>query len=173
MPDLATFAKGLGNGLAIGGVVGRGDLVHSVGANSISTFGGNPLAASGALANLDYLLRHDLQGNALKVGSFLLLELATRSAGLGVVAEVRGRGLMVGVELVEPGTVVPNRPEARRVLELCRQEGLLIGLGGLHGNVLRIAPAMSVTMEEAVEALEILIHALHGANGAAAQKGAP
>src|ERR1039458_4025809 len=160
VPDLATFAKGLGNGLAIGGVVGRGDLVDSIGANSISTFGGNPLAASGALANLDYLLRHDLQGNALKVGSFLLLELATRSAGLGVVAEVRGRGLMVGVELVEPGTVVPNRPAARRVLELCRQEGLLIGLGGLHGNVLRIAPAMSVTMEEAVEALEILIHAL-------------
>jgi 4-aminobutyrate aminotransferase len=173
VPDLATFAKGLGNGLAIGGVVGRGDLIDSVGANSISTFGGNPLAVSGALANLDYLLRHDLQGNALKVGSFLLHELATRSAALGVVAEVRGRGLMVGIELVEPGTIVPNRPAARQVLELCRQEGLLIGMGGLHGNVLRIAPAMSVTMEEAVEAVEILIHALHGVDGAAAQKGAP
>ena len=175
VPDLATFAKGLGNGLAIGGVVGRGDLVDSVGANSISTFGGNPLAASGALANLDYLLRHDLQGNALKVGSFLLHELAARSSALGVVAEVRGRGLMVGVELVEPGTIVPNRPAARQVLERCRQEGLLIGMGGLHGNVLRIAPAMSVTMEEAVDAVEILLHALHGvdgAAGAAAKKGA-
>src|SRR5471032_1452270 len=64
VPDLATFAKGLGNGLAIGGVVGRGDLIDSVGANSISTFGGNPLAAAGALANLDYLLSRDLQGNA-------------------------------------------------------------------------------------------------------------
>jgi 4-aminobutyrate aminotransferase len=173
VPDLATFAKGLGNGLAIGGVVGRGDLVDSVGANSISTFGGNPLAACGALANLDYLLCHDLQGNALKVGSFLLHELATRSVALGVVAEVRGRGLMVGVELVEPGTIVPNRSAARHVLELCRQEGLLIGTGGLHGNVLRIAPAMSVTMEEAVEAVEILVHALHGADGATAQKGTP
>jgi 4-aminobutyrate aminotransferase len=170
VPDLATFAKGLGNGLAIGGVVGRGDLVDSIGANSISTFGGNPLAASGALANLDYLLRHDLQGNALKVGSFLLHELGTRVAPLSVVAEVRGRGLMVGVELVEPGTIVPSRPAARRVLETCRQEGLLIGTGGLHGNVLRIAPAMSVTMEEATEAVEILIHALHSADGAEAQK---
>jgi 4-aminobutyrate aminotransferase len=80
---------------------------------------------------------------------------------------------MVGVELVQPGTLVPNRPAAQQVLELCRQEGLLIGTGGLHGNVLRIAPAMSVTMEEAVEAVEILIHALHGADGGAAQKGAP
>ena len=143
--------------------MGRGDLVDSVRANSISTFGGNPLATSGALANLDYLLRHDLQGNALKVGSFLLHELATRTAALGVVAEVRGRGLMVGVELVEPGTIVPSRAAARQVLELCRREGLLIGLGGLHGNVLRIAPAMSVTLEEAAEAVEILIHALGGA----------
>jgi 4-aminobutyrate aminotransferase len=173
LPDLATFAKGLGNGLAIGGVVGRGDLVDSVGANSISTFGGNPLAASGALANLDYLLRHDLQGNALKVGSFLLHELGTRCAALGVVAEVRGRGLMVGVELVERGTIAPNRPAARQVLEFCRQQGLLIGTGGLHGNVLRIAPAMSVTMEEAVEAVEILVHALQTADRASPLKGAP
>ena len=111
VPDLAAFAKGLGNGLAIGGVVGRGDLVDSVGANSISTFGGNPLAASGTLANLDYLVRHDLQGNALKVGSFLLRELGSRAAGLGVVAEVR-EGLMIGVELVEPGTMVPSQPAA-------------------------------------------------------------
>jgi 4-aminobutyrate aminotransferase len=74
---------------------------------------------------------------------------------------------------VEPGTIVPNRAAARQVLELCRQEGLLIGTGGLDGNVLRIAPAMSATMEEAVEAVEILIQALHGADGAAAQGGTP
>jgi 4-aminobutyrate aminotransferase len=171
VPDLAIFAKGLGNGLAIGGVVGRGELVDSVDANSISTFGGNPLAAAGALANLDYLLRHDLQANALKVGNFLLHELGAGVAQLGVVGEVRGRGLMVAVELVEPGTIVPNRQAARHVLETCRQEGLLVGTGGLHGNVLRIAPAMSVTMEEAADGTGILIHALQAADRAAAQKG--
>jgi len=90
-----------------------------------------------------------------------------------VVAEVRGRGLMIGVELVEPGSMVPSRSAARHVLETCRQEGLLIGRGGLHGNGLRIAPAMSVTMEEAVEAVEILTQALHRADGAAAQGGTP
>jgi 4-aminobutyrate aminotransferase len=160
VPDLMTFAKGLGNGLAIGGVVGRGALIDSVGANSISTFGGNPLAAAGALANLDYLLSRDLQANALKVGTFLRTELVNRVGHLNVVADVRGRGLMIGVELVQPGSIVPSRPLALQVLEACRRQGVLIGLGGLKGNVLRIAPPMSVTMAEAEEALTVLTDAL-------------
>jgi 4-aminobutyrate aminotransferase len=170
VPDMATFAKGLGNGLAIGGVVGRGDLIDSVDANSISTFGGNPLAVSGALANLEYLLSHDLQGNALKVGSFLLRELEAGVAHLEVVAEVRGKGLMIGVELVEPGGITPSRAAAKQVLEICRDQGLLIGLGGLHGNVLRIAPPMSVTLEEATEAMGILTHALTSVEREASSK---
>ena len=167
VPDLATFAKGLGNGLAIGGVVGRGDLIDSVGANSISTFGGNPLAAAGALANLDYLLSRDLQGNALTVGTFLLRQLTTLIGRLGSVAEVRGRGLMIGVELVEPNSLVPSRARALQVLEACRDHGLLIGLGGLHGNVLRIAPPMSVTMDEAAQAVAILTDGLTSVEQAA------
>ena len=80
---------------------------------------------------------------------------------------------MVGVELVEPGTMAPNRPAARQVLEVCRQKGLLIGTGGLYGNVLRIAPAMSVTMEEAAEAVGILVHALRNGRPGCLSKGAP
>ena len=170
VPDLVTFAKGLGNGLAIGGVVGRADLIDSVEANSISTFGGNPLATAGALANLEYLLSHDLQGNALKVGSFLLHELQARIGHLGVVAEIRGKGLMVGMELVEPGGIVPSRPAAKQVLEMCRHQGLLVGQGGLHGNVLRIAPPMSVTLDEAKEAVGILTDAVLSLEPAAVQK---
>ena len=75
-PDLIVFAKGLGNGVAIAGVVGRPDLIDSVQANSISTFGGNPLATTAALANLDYLLSHDLQANARAVGGVLAGRLA-------------------------------------------------------------------------------------------------
>jgi 4-aminobutyrate aminotransferase len=160
VPDLVTFAKGLGNGLAIGGVVGRGDLIDSVEANSISTFGGNPLAAAGALANLDYLLSQDLQANALKVGTFLRTELTKRVGHLDLVAEVRGRGLMIGVELVQPDSAEPGRALAIQVLEECRRQGLLVGLGGLKGNVLRIAPPMSVTMDEAGEAVAILTDAV-------------
>jgi 4-aminobutyrate aminotransferase len=164
-PDLLTFAKGLGNGLAIGGVVGRGDLIDSVRANSISTFGGNPLSMAGALANLDYILTQDLQGNALKVGTHLLDELRERAEAFDVVGEIRGKGLMIGVELVEPGTLIPNPRAAQSVLEACRRGGVLIGKGGLHGDVLRIAPPMSVTIEEADTAIDVLTEALHAAGG--------
>jgi 4-aminobutyrate aminotransferase len=170
VPDLAAFAKGLGNGLAIGGVVGRGDLIDAVGAKSISTFGGNPLAAAGALANLDYLLSRDLQGNALTVGRFLRQGLQEQAGQLAMVAEVRGRGLMIGVELVEPGSIAPSRLLATEVLESCRRQGLLVGLGGLEGNVLRIAPAMSVTMEEAAEGLAVLTDALVSVDRGAVKK---
>ena len=159
-PDLLIFAKGLGNGLAIGGVVGRSELVDSVRASSISTFGGNPLASAGALANLDYILSHDLQGNALKVGCNLLGQLQARAGAFGVVGEIRGKGLMIGVELVEPGTLTPNPKAAQLVLEACRRGGVLIGKGGLYNNVLRIAPPMSVTMEEANHAIGVLTEAL-------------
>jgi len=165
-PDLLTFAKGLGNGLAIGGVVGRPELVDSVRANSISTFGGNPLSSAGALANLNYILSHDLQNNALKVGNYLRDQLQVRAGAFGVVGEIRGRGLMIGVELVEPGSLTPNVLAAQSVLEACRHGGVLIGKGGLHNNVLRIAPPMSVTMDEATTFLEVLTEALHDADQA-------
>jgi 4-aminobutyrate aminotransferase len=165
-PDLLTFAKGLGNGLAIGGVVGRPELVDSVRANSISTFGGNPLSSAGALANLNYILSHDLQRNALNVGNYLRDQLQTHAGAFDVVGEIRGRGLMIGVELVEPGSLVPNSLAAQSVLEACRRGGVLIGKGGLHNNVLRIAPPMSVTMDEAATAIEVLTEALRDADQA-------
>ena len=163
-PDLLTFAKGLGNGLAIGGIVGRGELIDSVTGNSISTFGGNPLACAGALANLDYLLSHDLQANSLKIGTYLLDELKKSTGELGIVAEVRGKGLMIGIELVEPGTLTPNARAATAMLEACRRGGLLIGKGGLYNNVLRISPPMSVTRDEAAIALGVLSDALRSLN---------
>jgi 4-aminobutyrate aminotransferase len=155
-PDLLTFAKGIGNGLSLAGVVGRADLMDGMPANSISTFGGNPLSCSGALANLEYLLEHDLQGNAAKVGGFMLGELRDRAARWPTVAEVRGKGLMIGIELTVPGTLTPDAAEAGRILEAARERGVLVGKGGLHGNVLRIAPPLSITMEEAEVGLAAL-----------------
>ncbi|MGH9068326.1 MAG: aspartate aminotransferase family protein [Acidimicrobiales bacterium] len=163
-PDLLTFAKGLGNGLAIGGVVGRGDLVESVEANSISTFGGNPLASAGALANLEHLLSHDLQANASKVGHHLLSRLGELVGKLDVLGDVRGKGLMIGVELVEPGGKTPSPRAASLVMEETKAAGLLVGKGGLYGNTLRIAPPLSVTMAEADQALEALTAALEKAD---------
>ncbi|AIJ22013.1 aspartate aminotransferase family protein [Amycolatopsis methanolica] len=154
-PDAMTFAKGLGNGLAIGGVVARGELMDSITANSISTFGGNPVSTAGAKATLDYLLSHDLQGNAAKQGARLLTGLRDIAERYDVVGDVRGKGLMIGVELVEPDGV-PSPESARLVLEETRARGLLVGKGGLHGNVIRLAPPMTLTDDETGEALEIL-----------------
>jgi 4-aminobutyrate aminotransferase len=164
-PDLLTFAKGLGNGLAVAGVVGRGELVDALTANSISTFGGNPLVAAGALANLRYLLDHDLQANALAQGRRILDRLHPLAGKLGVVGEVRGKGLMIGVELVGPDGRSPAPAAAGRVLELARRRGLLVGKGGLFSNCLRIAPPLSLTAVEADEGAGILGDVLADVDG--------
>lgn len=160
VPDILTFAKGLGNGLAIGGVVARPEVMDCLQANSISTFGGNPLATAGALANLDYILENDLQTNALKVGNRLKVGLDQIADEVPEIAEVRGKGLMLAVEFADPETLEPDRPLTAAVMEEARVEGLLVGKGGLHGNSLRIAPALSITEDEADEGLEKLRTAL-------------
>ncbi|WP_200210438.1 aspartate aminotransferase family protein [Micromonospora coerulea] len=159
VPDAITFAKGLGNGLAIGGVVARANLTDCLRANSISTFGGNPLATTGALASLNYLLEHDLQANAGRLGSRLLDGLRAVAAAQPVVGDVRGKGLMIALELVGPDGE-PNPAAAVALLEETRDRGLLVGKGGLYGNVIRLAPPMTLTQAEAEEALEILTQSI-------------
>jgi len=159
-PDLLTFAKGLGNGLAIGGVVGRADVVDSFASSSISTFGGNPLSAAGALATVNYILDHDLQANALAIGDRIRGRLTELVRTLPMVADVRGKGLMIGVELAAPDTKAPLPAAATAVLQQAKANGLLIGKGGLYGNVLRISPPMSMATSTADDGTERLIAAL-------------
>ncbi len=155
-PDIMTFAKGIGNGLSIGGVVARAEIMDCIGANSISTFGGNPLVSAGALANLKYLIDNDLQGNALKQGSRMFENLRPVTEASPWILEFRGKGLMLAIETVEPGTSTPDAGRAGRLTEECKKRGLLIGKGGLYGNVLRIAPPLSVTEQEIDTACEII-----------------
>jgi 4-aminobutyrate aminotransferase len=155
-PDILTFAKGIGNGLAIAGVVARAEVMDCLKANSISTFGGNPLATAGALANLEYILENDLQTNALKVGNQLKNGLHNIADDVPEIVEVRGKGLMIGVEFGDPATGDPDVELTAAVMEEAKDEGLLIGKGGLYGNTLRIAPALSITEEEANEGLDKL-----------------
>ncbi|MFE4551862.1 aspartate aminotransferase family protein [Streptomyces sp. NPDC056785] len=160
-PDMLTFAKGIGNGMSIGGVVARAEIMNSLDSNSISTFGGSPVTMAAGLANLSYLLEHDLQGNTRRVGGLLIERLRAVAAQVDGVREVRGRGLMIGVELVKPGTDEADPEGAAAVLEAAREEGLLIGKGGGHDtSVLRIAPPLSLTVAEAEEGAAILDRAL-------------
>ncbi|MFL6053354.1 MAG: aspartate aminotransferase family protein [Actinoallomurus sp.] len=152
-PDMMTFAKGLGNGFAIGGLVARRELMDSLHATGLSTFGGNPISTAAANATLDYILDHDLQANAAKVGEQIIEGLRAAAARLPIVTDVRGKGLMFAVELTEPDLAV-------RMLEETKARGLLIGKGGLYGNTLRMAPPLTLTEDEGKEGLGILVDAL-------------
>ena len=161
-PDLLTFAKGLGNGLAMAGVVARPEIMDCLQANSISTFGGNPLATAGALANLSYVLEHDLQTNAHKVGSQLKNGIHHLADEVPEIVDVRGKGLMIGVEFAR-GDGTPDPELTAGVMEAAKAEGLLIGKGGRYGNTLRIAPPLTVTEDEAEEGLDKLTRAINRA----------
>lgn len=167
IPDLVTFAKGVGNGFALGGVVGRAEVMDCLSAVSFTTFGGNPVATAAGDAVLDYLLAHDLPANAARVGAVLRDGLRAATADRRVVAEVRGKGLMLAVELVAPGTTTPDPAAAATVLEECKRGGLLVGKGGLYGNVVRMGPPLTLTEAEAKEGLEILTAAIATADARA------
>ncbi|MFI6348243.1 aspartate aminotransferase family protein [Streptomyces sp. NPDC050560] len=165
-PDLLTFAKGIGNGMSIGGVVARAEIMNGLDANSISTFGGSPVTMAAGLANLTYLLDHDLMANARTVGALLREQLTAACADLPGVREVRGRGLMLGVELVRPGTLEPDQAAASAALEAARAAGVLIGKGGGHDtSVLRVAPPLTLTAQEAREGAAALAQALRATAG--------
>lgn len=165
-PDAMTFAKGLGNGFAVGGVVARGDLMDGLPALGVATFGGNPVSMAAAGATLDHVLEHDLQGNALRQGGTIIEGLRALRE-LPCVKDVRGKGLMFAIEMVDPATDAPSSVLAGRVLEAARERGLLVGKGGVRGNVLRMAPPMNLSTEEAAEGRDILLDAVRAVAGQA------
>ncbi|MGD0463416.1 MAG: aspartate aminotransferase family protein [Tepidisphaeraceae bacterium] len=150
-PDAVTMAKGIGNGAPLGAMVTRPEISATL-ANRVqfNTFGGNPICMTQGLATLEVIDAEGIQANALKVGTHLkscLVDLQQRHANIG---EVRGMGLLLGVELVtDRKTKVPAKKQAAAVMELARERGLLIGKGGLHGNVLRIKPPMCLSIDDA------------------------
>ncbi|MFB9411689.1 aspartate aminotransferase family protein [Dactylosporangium matsuzakiense] len=154
-PDLLTFAKGIGNGFALAGVVGRAEVLEAVQGISFSTFGGNPIATAAGNAVVDYILSHDLQANAARTGAILLEGL--RAVDNPIVAEVRGKGLMIGIELTSAAATAA-------VFESCKRDGLLVGKGGLYGTVIRMGPPLNLSEADAREGLEILTNVLreHG-----------
>jgi 4-aminobutyrate aminotransferase len=165
VPDILTFAKGVANGLPLGGVVARAEIMDSVRANSISTFGGNPVAVAAANANLRYLLDHDLQGNARKIGHLMRERLDPVVARHEWIAEIRGRGLMLALETVRPGGIEPDPAAAAALLEATRVRGVLVGKGGLYGNVIRAAPPLSITEDEAEAGCDAIVDAIEAVSG--------
>lgn len=154
-PDIMTFAKGLANGLPIGATIASPEIADSFRALSISTFGGNPVSTRGALATLRYIEINNIINHVEEAGNYLKEKLLELKEKYSLIGEVRGKGMMLGVELVKEKKE-PAVNEILNLFENTKRRGLLIGKGGLYGNVVRIAPPMTVDESVIDEAIKIL-----------------
>jgi len=157
VPDMLTFAKGVGNGITLAGIVARAEIMDTITVTNFSTFGGNPLSVSAGLATLRYVREADLQANARRMGERFADALQPVVDATPWIAELRGRGLMQAIEPVQPGGIEPDGARAGAILEGCKDRGLLLGKGGLYGNVIRITPMLNVTDAELDEGINALV----------------
>jgi 4-aminobutyrate aminotransferase-like enzyme len=148
-PDMITGAKGLGNGNPIGLTVARPEVADAVKGLTISTFGGNPVTSTAAKAVIDYIEEHDLRSNCTDTGAYLRSRLEELRDKYEIIGEVRGMGLLQAVELVEDRkTKAPATTATALMMEAARDNGLLLGKGGMFGNVLRCSPPMNITRSD-------------------------
>jgi alanine-glyoxylate transaminase / (R)-3-amino-2-methylpropionate-pyruvate transaminase len=157
VPDMVVMAKGIGNGCPLGAVVTTKEIAQSMTeAIHFNTFGGNPVSCAQGLASLEVILEDDLQGNSKRLGDTMLDGLRDLQKKYPCIGDVRGKGLMVGIELIEDQDKTPASKLTVDVLETCKDMGLLIGKGGFYGNVLRITPPMCLNEEDIAFMLEVL-----------------
>jgi 4-aminobutyrate aminotransferase-like enzyme len=163
---MITAAKGLANGMPIGLTVARSEVADALKGLTISTFGGNPVATTAAKAVLDFIRERSLPDNVSVVGDYLrqrLLELQEKHT---IIGEVRGMGLLLAMELVEDRkTKEPATAKMARLLEETREERILIGKGGLFGNVARLSPPMNIAKADVDEFVKRLDASLQRVTG--------
>src|SRR5687768_3466299 len=162
VPDIVVMAKGIGNGVPLAAVTTTAEIANSLTQRvHFNTFGGNPVCMAAGLAVLDVIEEDGLQENSRVVGARLKSGLKKLMNEHRLIGDVRGMGLMLGVELVRNReTREPARAETLQVLELAREMGVLIGKGGLDGNVIRIKPPMCITAADADFAIDVIHRAL-------------
>lgn len=161
-PDIMVMGKGIADGFPLSAFIARGEIADSFKpGDHLSTFGGNPVSCAAGFANITYLEKENLIEGSAKKGEWLKSNLVELKRKLGKVGEVRGKGLMVGVELVtDQKSKTPAMDEAKKVRQFCLEEGLLIGVGGTFNNVLRIQPPLVISERQLEDVLKILERAL-------------
>lgn len=165
-PDIMVMAKGIANGFPVGATVAKSDIAEAWQGPSISTFGGNPISMAAMRATLDILKREDAPANAQARGEQLRAGLESLRDRYSWIGEVRGMGLMQGVELVvDRAGKAPDGDRAGRLLEAAKDERLLIGRGGLNAHVIRIGPSLLITEDEMDEAIKRFSAACERADG--------
>jgi 4-aminobutyrate aminotransferase/(S)-3-amino-2-methylpropionate transaminase len=157
VPDLVTTAKGIAGGLPLAAVTGRADIMDSVHAGGLGgTYGGNPVACAAALGAIETMAKEDLPAAARRIGELMLPRLRKLAQQHPVIGDVRGRGAMIAIELVRPGTIEPDAAAATRVAKACHAAGLIVLTCGTYGNVLRFLPPLVISEELLSEGLSVL-----------------
>ncbi len=157
-PDIMVMAKGIADGFPLSATIARAEIADSFKPGEhLSTFGGNPVSCAAGLANLEYMLREDLPGQAAEQGAHALERLNALAARIPAIGEARGLGLMLGIELVtDRERKTPAAALAREVRRYCREHGVLVGVGGSEGNVVRIQPPLVISRADLDEALDVI-----------------
>jgi 4-aminobutyrate aminotransferase/(S)-3-amino-2-methylpropionate transaminase len=157
VPDMIITAKGIAGGLPLAAVTGRAEIMDSVHVSGLGgTYGGNPLACAAALGVFETIEAEKLVERANHIGKILGDSLRTLQSKYSVIGEVRGRGAMQAIELVEPGTKTPNTAAMNAVVKYCQSKGVLILTAGTYSNVVRFLPPIVITDELLKDALSVL-----------------
>jgi 4-aminobutyrate aminotransferase/(S)-3-amino-2-methylpropionate transaminase len=157
VPDLVTTAKGIAGGLPLAAVTGRAEIMDAVHAGGLGgTYGGNPVACAAALGAIETMATQDLAGKARRIGDVMLPRLRKLAEAHPVIADVRGRGAMIAVELTKPGTLDPDPASTGAVAAFCHARGLVVLTCGTFGNVLRFLPPLVIGEALLEEGLGIL-----------------
>ncbi len=157
VPDLITTAKGIAGGLPLAGVTGRAEIMDSVHVGGLGgTYGGNPVACAAALGAIAEMREHDLNAAARRIGEVMLFRLHALAERSGRIGDIRGRGAMVAVELVVPGSTEPDATATAAIARACHTQGVVVLTAGTYGNVLRFLPPLSMPEHLLAEALDII-----------------
>jgi 4-aminobutyrate aminotransferase / (S)-3-amino-2-methylpropionate transaminase / 5-aminovalerate transaminase len=157
IPDLITTAKGIAGGLPLAAVTGRAEVMDSVHAGGLGgTYGGNPVACAAALGAIETIESENLTGKAKEIGKILRDRLTAMQSKYPVIGEVRGRGAMMAIELVKPGSKEPNSEAMNKVVKFAHENGVLVLTAGTYGNVIRFLPPLVITSELLNDALDVI-----------------
>ncbi len=160
VPDLVTTAKGIAGGMPLAAVTGRAELMDAVHVGGLGgTYGGNPVACAAALGAMEEMEEHDLVGRARQIGDLMRARLEDLAGKHAVIADIRGRGAMMAIELTEPGTTNPDPVRAAAVNAHCHRSGVVTLTCGTWGNVFRFLPPLSTSDELLHEAFDVVAEA--------------
>jgi 4-aminobutyrate aminotransferase-like enzyme len=160
-PDIMCMAKGIADGFPLGAFITRPDIADAfTPGDHLSTFGGNPVSCAAASANVDVMQDEQLPQRAESTGSLMMALLEKVKHENALVGDVRGKGLMIGIELVADKNKTPAPDKAKQVRALCRENGVLVGQGGTFNNVIRLQPPLVLSETQAEQAVVVLANAL-------------